>query len=53
MHWWEFKALFDALPSDTKLMEVVEIRKRPLPKDPKDTTRGAILRMRNAYKIRK
>lgn len=31
MHWWSFKTLFDALPSGSRLMEVIEIRAKKMP----------------------
>lgn len=32
LHWWKFNALLQGLPSNTRFMEIVEIRTRPLPK---------------------
>lgn len=32
LHWWEFLALFQSLPENTKFSEIVQIRLRPLPK---------------------
>ena len=31
LHWWKFNALLRGLPSDTRLMEVVRIRTKPMP----------------------
>lgn len=31
LHWWTFKTLFDALPSGSRLMEVIDIRQKPMP----------------------
>ena len=31
LHWWKFLFLLQGLPSDTRMMQVVEIRTRPLP----------------------
>ena len=31
MHWWKFSALLRGLPSDTRFMEVVQIRTKPMP----------------------
>lgn len=32
LHWWKFNALFLGLSKDTKIMEIIEIRMRPIPK---------------------
>lgn len=31
MHWWKFSALLRGLPSNTRFMEVVQIRTKPMP----------------------
>ena len=31
MHWWQFTALLQGLPSDTRLVEVMQIRLKPMP----------------------
>lgn len=31
LHWWKFTALLRGLPSNTRLMEVVQIRTKPMP----------------------
>lgn len=31
LHWWKFNALLRGLPSNTRLMEVVQIRTKPMP----------------------
>ena len=33
LHWWAFLELFRALPEDTHLMKVIEIRGKKMPKD--------------------
>lgn len=35
IHWWKFISLLNALPSDTRFVEVVNIRTKPLPKPTK------------------
>jgi hypothetical protein len=52
MHWWTFKTLFDALPADTKLMEVIQIRQKKIPggKD-QGEERNAIIRQQLVYRI--
>lgn len=35
IHWWRFINLLNALPSDTRFVEVVSIRAKPLPKPTK------------------
>ena len=37
LHWWEFLALLQGLPGDTRLSEVMDIRSMPIdPKEPHD-----------------
>lgn len=31
LHWWKFNALFIGLPKDTKIMEIIDIRAKPIP----------------------
>ncbi len=35
LHWWSFTALFNGLSDDTKIMQIISIRSRPLPKPTK------------------
>lgn len=35
MHWWEFNALLQGLGEDTRFVQIVQIRQRPLPKPDK------------------
>lgn len=32
MHWWRFRALFNALPEDTKLAQIISVRRKDLSK---------------------
>lgn len=32
VHWWRFRALFSALPEDTRLSQIIEIRRKDLSK---------------------
>ena len=32
LHWWAFLALFQALPEDTRMREIISIRARPIPR---------------------
>lgn len=49
MHWWQFKTLVDGLPTGTKLSDIVEIRSRDVPKDPRQ--RAVVNRLKEAYKL--
>lgn len=35
LHWWKFNSLFQGLSSDTKIMQIIDIRMRPIPKQTK------------------
>ncbi len=35
LHWWKFISLFQSLPENTKIMQIISIRARPLPKPTK------------------
>lgn len=35
LHWWKFIALFNGLSSDTRIMQIIDIRQRPIPKPTK------------------
>ena len=35
LHWWEFNALLQGLGEDTRFVQIVQIRQRPLPKPDK------------------
>lgn len=32
MHWWKFLSLFRALPDDVRIMQIMSIRSKPIPK---------------------
>ena len=54
LHWWKFQALLSGLPSDTRLMEIINIRTRPLPQ-PTKYNHGQIQelqRLKAKYRIR-
>ena len=54
LHWSEFVSLLGGLPSDTRLMEVVQIRTRPVPKPTKynaDEIRE-LMRLKAIYRIK-
>lgn len=36
LHWWEFNALLQGLGEDTRFVQIVQIRRKPLPKPTKD-----------------
>lgn len=51
MHWWTFLALFRALPDDTMLSRVIDIRGREVPKGGDPKQRYALLRAKRAYSL--
>ena len=53
LHWIKFLSLFRALPQDTRIMEIVDIRTRPLPKPNKHNGEEirALLKAKEAYKL--
>ena len=53
LHWWKFAQLLGGLPEDTRLMQVVTIRTRPLPKLTKYNTeeRQSLLRLKGLYRL--
>ena len=54
MHWWTFQSLLAGLPSGTRLMEIVDIRTRPLPKPTKYNSEQIqeLQRLKARYRIR-
>ena len=54
LHWWKFNALLQGLPSDTRFMEIVEIRQRPLPKPNKYNAeeRAQLMRLKTLYALK-
>lgn len=53
LHWWKFVQLFSGLPEDTRMMQIVSIRSRPLPKPTKYNAeeRQNLLRLKSAYRL--
>ena len=51
LHWWTFLALLSALPNDTKIMQIVDIRTRKLPKPTKYNSeeRAQLMRLKAEY----
>ena len=54
MHWWTFQSLLAGLPSSTRLMEIIDIRTRPLPKPTKYNGEQIqeLQRLKAKYRIR-
>ena len=55
LHWWSFKSLLSSLPEDTRLMQIVSIRTRPIPKPTKYNTedRLRLARLKQEYGLKK
>lgn len=53
LHWWKFIHLFGGLPEDTRIMEIVSIRQRPMPKPTKHNAeeRQNLLRLKAYYRL--
>ena len=53
LHWWKFAQLLGGLPEDTRLMQVVSIRTRPMPKPTKYNAeeRQNLLRLKGLYRL--
>ena len=53
LHWWEFIALFNGLSDDTKIMQIIAIRSRPLPKPTKYNAeeRRQLIRLKQLYQL--
>lgn len=53
LHWWKFVQLLGGLPEDTRLMQIVSIRTRPLPKPTKYNAeeRRSLLRLKGLYRL--
>lgn len=53
LHWWEFNALFQGLSRDTRIMQIIDIRTRPIPR--RDKTNGEyinnLLKQKAEYKL--
>lgn len=55
LHWWSFKSLLSSLPEDTRLMQIISIRTRPMPKPTKYNTeeRLRLARLKQEYALKK
>lgn len=53
LHWWSFIALFNGLSDDTKMMQILSIRSRPLPKPTKynQEERRQLIRLKQLYRL--
>lgn len=53
LHWWSFVALLGGLSDDTRLMQVISIRTRPLPKPTKynQEERVQLIKLKQMYKL--
>ena len=53
LHWWKFTALLRGLPSNTRFMEVVQIRTKPMPAPTKHNAqeRAQLLRLKQEYAL--
>lgn len=55
IHWWEYQDLLASLPDDTRIMQIVSIRARPLPRPTKYNAeeRASLIKLKQKYKIRR
>ena len=55
MHWWAFCSLLASLPEDTRLMQIISIRTRPMPKPTKYNAeeRMRLARLKQEYGLQK
>lgn len=51
MHWWVFLELFRALPDDTMLKKVVEIRTKKPDKNDSPEQRAALMKAKDAFRL--
>lgn len=53
LHWWKFTALLRGLPSNTRFMEVVQIRTKPMPPPTKHNAqeRAQLIRLKQEYAL--
>lgn len=53
LHWWSFISLFNGLSEDTKMMQIISIRTRPIPKPTKYNAdeRRQIIRLKQFYQL--
>lgn len=54
MSWDEFYSLFISLPDNTKIMQIIDIRQKPIPKATKynSESRMNLIRLKNKYMVR-
>lgn len=54
IHWWNFLMLLGGLPENTRLMEIVSIRSRPLPKPTKYNAeeRAALIKLKMQFALK-
>lgn len=54
LHWWSFVALLGGLSDDTRLMQVISIRSRPLPKPTKynQEERARLMKLKAEYALK-
>lgn len=54
LHWWSFSSLLSGLSDDTKLMQIISIRTRPMPKPTKYNTeeRKQLAKLKATYRIK-
>lgn len=54
LHWWSFIALFNGLSDDTKIMQIISIRARPMPKPTKYNAeeRAQLAKLKQEYKLK-
>ena len=53
LHWWSFIALFSGLSDDTKIVQIMSIRSRPLPKPTKFNAeeRRQLMKLKHLYRL--
>lgn len=51
LHWWKFKAMFDCLKDDTKIVEIMGYRALDLRKIKDESERNRYKRLREIYKL--
>ena len=53
LHWWKFTALLRGLPSNTRFMEIVQIRTKPMPAPTKNNAqeRAQLARLKQEYAL--
>lgn len=54
LHWWSFIALFNGLSDDTKIMQIISVRTRPMPKPTKYNAeeRAQLAKLKQEYKLK-